>query len=120
MNLPNQGQTVQPTAIPAQTDWLALSKTVVIELAFIASVAALLFVPLSSLQTTEAEQLAIATGATLGVLRLGDVIANVLNVRAFLAAPAARSSGVVPQAVNTPLIVTSTPENKQADHGSNT
>lgn len=76
-----------------------------------ASVLALLFAPLNSVQTSDALQLAIATGATLGVLRIGDVIANIFNVRAFLQAPAARSTGVVPQAVNTPLLVTPTSTN---------
>lgn len=84
-----------------------------IEGAFVASVLALLFFPLSSLQTTEAQQLALATGATLGVLRIGDIVANVFNVRAFLQAPAAKTTGVVPQAVNTPLLVTPTTVNTE-------
>lgn len=102
--------TTYTSIIPAPLDWLSLIKTVAIVLVFIVSTLALLFGNLNSVEQQYALQLAVATGATLGVLRITDVVANVLNVRAFLGNQAAQKAGVFPQASNTSLV--SAPKNE--------
>lgn len=94
---------IQPTRIPAQTDWIATSKTLVLEVAFIGSMCSIL-----AFHNYDANvvNLAWALGGTLGLLRIADIGANIANVRAYLQAPGARQTGVVPQAVNTPLLQT--------------
>ena len=91
---PNSGQSV---AVPAATDWMAVSKIVAIEIVFVGSAAAVVL----GHGSTGALDLAWATGAALGVLRITDILANVINVKSFLSKPA---SGVVPQAAGTPLV----------------
>lgn len=87
----------QTYAVPAATDWVAVSKTVVIELVFLASTVAVLM----GHDSTQIIDIVWATGLALGVLRITDVLANVVNVKSFLSKP---DSGVVPQAAGTPLI----------------
>lgn len=101
--LPTNTQTVR---VPAQLDLIALSKTIVIEAAFLVSVAAPIFGHVSADVLSYCGAVAITTGATLGVLRVSDIISNVLNVRAFLGSPVAMAAGVVPQGANTPLSIT--------------
>lgn len=96
--VPNSGQTV---AVPAATDWLAASKTIAIEIVFLASTGAILL----GHNDQNIIDIVWATGLALGVLRITDVLANVINVKSFLAKP---DSGVVPQAAGTPLITTGT------------
>jgi hypothetical protein len=90
----NPNQTV---TVPAATDWLAVSKIIAIEMVFVASSAAVI----TGHSSADAVALAGATGLALGVLRVTDILANVVNVKSFLNNPA---SGVVPQAVGTPLV----------------
>lgn len=87
--------------IPAQTDWLALSKTVVIEIAFAASIAAVL----TGHDNPDIVQLAWALGGTLGLLRITDVVANVVNIRSYLTKPPSAGQ-TVPTSSNTPLVTT--------------
>lgn len=93
---PQSGQTV---AVPAATDWIAVSKTLAIEAVFLASAGAVIL----GHSSPEIIQITWATGLALGVLRVTDILANVVNVKSFLSKP---NSGVVPQAVGTPLITT--------------
>jgi len=90
----------QIASIPVAKDWVAISKTLAIEIVFIASSAAVI----TGHSTADALQIAWATGLALGVLRVTDVLANVVNVRSFLGKP---DTGVVPQAMGTPLISSS-------------
>lgn len=87
----------QTAVVPAATDWVAISKTIAIELAFLASTTAIV----TGHGSDVIIQLAASTGAALGVLRLADIVANVVNVKSFLNKPA---SGVLPQPTGTPLI----------------
>lgn len=96
----------QAVAVPAATDWVAVSKVVVIEIAFLSSLAAVLL----GHSNQDITNIVWVTGATLGVLRLSDVAANIINVKSFLAKP---DTGVVPQAAGTPLITTSTVQTVQ-------
>ena len=96
--------------VPAATDWLAASKIVAIEIAFLASVAvglhnALLGQPMGS----DTVGVIISTGGTLGILRGLDIAANLINVKSYLNSPTAQSAGVVPQAAGTPLVTTTAP-----------
>ena len=95
---PNSSQTV---AVPAATDWVAVSKTIVIEVGFIGSLISVLL----GNHDPNVINIVWATGGVLGLLRMSDIAANVMNVKSFLAKP---GSGVVPQAVGTPLITTPT------------
>jgi hypothetical protein len=99
MNLMMTPQSSQAVAVPAATDWIAISKTIAIEIVFVGSTAAVIFHP----GNPDVISIVWATGLALGVLRISDVVANVINVKSFLAKPA---SGVVPQAAGTPLIAT--------------
>ena len=94
MAVPMTSQTV---AVPAATDWIAVSKVLAIEAAFIGSTAAVLL----GHGSPDIIKIVWATGGSLGFLRITELAANVVNVRSFLNKPA---SGVVPQAVGTPLI----------------
>ena len=96
--------------VPAPTDWQALSKTLVIEAAFIGSMIAVL----TGHGTPDVVSLAWALGATIGVLRLSDIAANAFNVRTYLNAPGSQSNGVMPQAANTPLVSTGNGGNNNA------
>ena len=96
--------TSQSIAVPAATDWIAVSKTLAIEAVFVASTATILL----GHGSPDIIQIVWATGTALGVLRVADIVANVVNVRSFLNKP---DSGVVPQAVGTPLIQTQPPLN---------
>lgn len=96
---PTSGQSV---AVPAATDWMAVSKIVAIEIVFVGSSAVVVL----GHGGQGALELAWATGAALGVLRITDILANVVNVKSFLSKPA---SGVVPQAAGTPLVTLPTP-----------
>jgi hypothetical protein len=85
--------------VPVATDWLAVAKTGAVIAAFLACTADIIV----GHATPDVTSLDWALGATIGVLRLADVAANIANVRAFLNKP---GSGVVPQALGTPLITT--------------
>lgn len=85
--------------VPAPTDWQAFSKVLVIEGAFVGAMLAIL----TGHGSADVVSLTWALGATLGVLRLSDVAANMFNVRSYLSKP---DSGVVPQAANTTLFTT--------------
>lgn len=117
------GATVVPTPpatvkVPAATDWLAASKIVAIELAFLGSVTVILLNAAHGIPATaDALTIAATTGATLGILRIADVVSNVLNVRQYLNSPTAQNAGVVPQASGTPL-VTTVPQPPAAETGS--
>lgn len=90
------------TTVPAVTDWLAVSKTLAIEAVFLAGAYDIFFLHDTD-QTVVS--LVISTGIALGVLRVSDIVANMVNVKSFLNKP---ESGVVPQAIGTRLITTQT------------
>lgn len=90
------------TVVPTIIDWQALSKTLVIEVAFMGSMVAIL----TGHATPDIVSLAWALGATIGVLQLSGIAANAFNVRSYLGAPQSMASGVMPQASNTPLVST--------------
>ena len=95
------------SSLPAATDWIGVSKVLVLEISFVATMLALL----TGHGNTEIVSLAWALGGTLGLLRIGDVAANVINVKSYLSAPAGVMGGVVPQAANTPLMAAPTVNN---------
>ena len=100
-----QNTSVTPAAgsvIPVAFDWQAFSKTLVLELGFIGCTVAVL----TGHGSPDIIQLVWALGGTLGVLKLSDTAANVVNVRSYLGNQQAQASGVFPQASNTPLVTT--------------
>ena len=95
--LPTSNQAV---AVPTATDWVAVSKIVVLEIGFLSTLGALI----TGHANADITSLAWALGATLGLLRMADIAANIANVRAFLGKSPV--TGVVPQAAGTPLFTT--------------
>lgn len=85
--------------VPVTTDWVALSKTLAIEVVFIASSVSALFFH----GGMDALTLAFATAGWLGLLRVSDTIANAVNVRAVVGSPVAQKAGILPQAPGTTL-----------------
>lgn len=66
------------------TDWIALSKTVAIELAFLGSISVALFAHPSPDVLAFCQMIAVSTGATLGLLQLGTITANALTTNTAL------------------------------------
>lgn len=110
---PTSGQ-----VLPAQNDFVSLSKVISIEVAFLGSIGFALFGHPTSDTLSFCYAIAESTGLTLGILKITDLVANIMNVRAFLGSASAAAAGVVPQAASTPLLATPPTTNGAGSGGS--